>query len=268
MLFQRPPYISLIFWILLFLFFGAVLNQHFLFSYLVNHWLNHLLHLICCWLLMVYSSLQLLYSALWLLFFWFLSLFLCFLSFCWDLIKLIYSFSRFVDYPYNQYFELCIWQVACLYFSGDLTCSFIWDMFLFLLTLDAFLYLLYGLGRTAMSPTLGRVALCGRCPVEPSGAPYSVTQMGHSRCTPMWAMCMFCCSWGLIAAGTSMRWIYSKAICWEGWPQLQWKSCCARFTPWSRSHLSGALVSIDSALWVRYSGRWLTGAPAWSKAVH
>ena len=58
-------------------------------------WFNTLLHLICCWFLLVYYSFQLLYSSFLTVFLWFICPFAC----CWSL-------PKFLNHCYKHCFEL------------------------------------------------------------------------------------------------------------------------------------------------------------------
>ena len=61
------------------------------------------------WFPLTYSSFQLLYSSfLTGYFLCFLSPFLCFLSLRWCS-EFLHSSPKFIEHPYNQCFELCIW---------------------------------------------------------------------------------------------------------------------------------------------------------------
>ena len=57
----------------------------------------------------------------------------------------------------------------------------------FWLPLCTFFYLL---GRSALSPSLGRMALCSRCPVGPSGAVSLITWAWCSRSVPCVGLCV------------------------------------------------------------------------------
>ena len=100
------------------------------------------------------------------------------------------------------------------------------------------------LARSAMSPSLGRVALYSRCLVRPSSAASLTTWAGCSRRVPQVAhVCppavvepglLLACQW----VGLTLR----LAGC-EGRPLLQQINCYARVTVQSGSCLSGVLVS-------------------------
>ena len=83
-------------------------------------------------------------------------------------------------------------------FSWNLPYSFIWDMFLCLFILTASLCLFLSI-ISAMSHSLGRVALCSRCPV------------GLQVCLMCRLYVPSCCSWALIAVGTSVSGIDPQA---------------------------------------------------------
>ena len=66
-------------------------------------------------------------------------------------------------------------------FSVVLSCSFIWYMFLCVsFWLPPCVYF-YVLGKAALSLSLGRMVLCSRCPVGPSGTVSLVSWAGCSR---------------------------------------------------------------------------------------
>ena len=54
-------------------------------------------------------------------------------------------------------------------FSGVLFCSFIWDVFVASSFWQLPCVCFYKLGRAAMTPSLGRVALCSRCSMGSNG---------------------------------------------------------------------------------------------------
>ena len=88
----------------------------------------------------MYSSLRLLYSSFLtdsFLYAFYLLSYVCDFS-----VKVL---TKLIGHPYNQWFELCIWEIACSIlfssFSGILFCPFIWDKLLCCLILAASLCL-------------------------------------------------------------------------------------------------------------------------------
>ena len=69
----------------------------------------------------------------------------------------------------------------------------------------------YVLGRAAMSPGLGRVALYSRCPIGSGVTAFLVIWAECSRCSPCGLCVLSCCSWALIAVGTSVGGIDAQA---------------------------------------------------------
>ena len=74
-----------------------------------SHRFNLLLHQIYCWILLVYFSLQLLYFLFLSFFLWFLYPFYAYYLSVEVLIELIHFPPKFIEHPYNHYFELCLW---------------------------------------------------------------------------------------------------------------------------------------------------------------
>ena len=88
--------------------------------------------------------------------------------------------TKFFEHPYNHFFlnslsGRLLASISFSFFPGEFSCSFIWDLFFvfsfWLLACVCF----YVLNRAATSPSLGRVALCIKCPVGPSGTVSPVT---------------------------------------------------------------------------------------------
>ena len=122
-----------------------------------------------------------------------------------------------------------------------------------------------------MSPRLGRVALCSRCPKVSSGtASPSITQAARFSCTHrMWAvwplllkLSLHYC-WDPNRRESPPRLMAAKTGCHHhGGPALQ------ELTPQSRTYFSRALVPAESAPWGCLFWRRLGDAWMQSEAVH
>ena len=140
---QRLTLLSSLFWIL----FSSCCSDclFFLLPYILYHWFDSWLHpLYCCFLVN------------------------CFLFHFWlDLFYDVEVLTKFLEHPYNQRFELCIW--VCL--SPFCLVSFLefWSVLWFgpCFFVSSFwqppCVCFYVLGRAAMLPCLSSMAYCSRC---------------------------------------------------------------------------------------------------------
>ena len=90
----------------------------------------------------------------------------------------------------------------------------------------------YVLNRSALFPSLGRVALCSRCPIGPSGAISLITWARCSKGIP----CVGCVYSPVVVEPWFLlehQWmrLTLRLIGWETWPWLQWTSCCVGADP-------------------------------------
>lgn len=163
--------------------------------------------------------------------------------------EFIYSSPKFIELPFNQGF----YSVSgCLSpFHLVILLQFCPVLFLFFHLRHVFSFGLTPcaismLGRSAMSPNLGSVALCRRCPVGLSGVVSLVTWAS----APLCGLCVSSCSCALIAFGTLVG---------EVDPQADWlwvlaitsrQSVCGGWPSHSGRQFSMALVPGESSLWV------------------
>ena len=98
-------------------------------------------------------------------------------------------------------------------FSGDFFCFFIWGMFLchpfWLLLCVCFCVS----GRSAMTPSLGRVVLCSTCPVGSSDAVSLITWIGRSKNIPC-VLCLLSCYFWVLHAIVSFVHGSDAQACW------------------------------------------------------
>ena len=117
-----------------------------------------------------------------------------FLYFLFVEVLTVYLYSpEFGEHLYDHYLEHLSGRLIILFclvlFAEILSSSLVWKIFLALFILPLCVYL-YVLGRSGMSPGLGRVAMCRRCPVGPSSMVLpQVTEPGAQRVSPVWAAC-------------------------------------------------------------------------------
>ena len=152
--------------------------------------------------------------------------FLCLLSLCWS--------SKFLKHPYSQCFELCVLSIACLLFVSILflfSPVFSSDTFVSLFWLS-FCVPFYVLGRCAMPPSLGWLALYICCPV---GSHCAVPLVTWARSIPCVGCVPSSCSWALIAVGMGLTLMLTA----ERIGQDQSMRYSVGVDPWSRNYPSG-----------------------------
>ena len=120
------------------------------------------------------------------------------------LTEFLHSSPKFLEHLWTLYLAECLFLFHFSSFSGDFSCSFIWGMFLYLPILAVPRVCFCVLGRSAISPSLGMVALRTGClwgavaqsPWSPAlGAP------GMFFVWVVWALLLY---WVLITVGSSM----------------------------------------------------------------
>ena len=178
---------------------SSFLKTHFFFSFCCLVWL--ITTTLSSWLL-ICSSIS---SSLLLIFFSFYSIvyfivfsssvcfFFIFSNSIGILTVFIHSSTKFLEQLYHHFLEFMLDRllVSILFssFSEVMSCSFVWDLFLYLLTLPSSLVYICVSGRSAVSPDLREAVLCGRCPTGPRGALLSSTELDALVVLPAWAEC-------------------------------------------------------------------------------
>ena len=165
-----------------FFFLFAAFNEHFLLSRFSNHWFDLLLHLICYWLLLVYFWFQFcIFISDWLFF-------MVYMSFSMLLKFLLSSLSILIIIVLNSICGRLLASISLSSFSENFFSYFIWGMFFISLFWLPLCICFCVLGTSAMSPSLGRVALCNSCPVAPSKTDSLISRA-------RWPRSVFCVSY-------------------------------------------------------------------------
>lgn len=154
---------------------------------------------------------------------------------------------------------LTLYLVDCLYlFNLVIFLEFLFfNLGLFLFTCCCFLIWLplyayfYLFGKSAMSPSFGRVDLCSSCPVGLHGAIYLITWAGCSWCVP-WVGCVY--SHGIVESWLlfACQWVKLILIftdC-EDWPWTQHTSGCVGVDSTDRDLSQWTQVPAKTTLWV------------------
>ena len=148
-----------------------------------------------------------------------------------------------------------------------------WTCFFISLFRLTFCVCFYVLGRTAMTPSLGMMALCSRCPVGPHGEISFITCAGCSiQRIKEWPLCGLCGSscynWVLIAIGLFLCGVNPQAgWLWASVPITVYELLCMCWLQVWSSPQEG-LVSSEIFLWICHLWSLLNPSLTLSEADH